>query len=87
MLGEAVSNATDCPDCTKARAGTWGGYSMHCQSCAARAIAKSPAAFEALSGGDRAPLSAMVDHIMGATDRAEAVRMVREWFKHKEATA
>lgn len=77
---------SDCPDCTKARTGHWGGYSMGCQSCAARAIARSPAAFEALSnGGDRAALSAMVDHIMGATDRAEAVRMVREWFKRGTA--
>ena len=34
---------------------------MGCQSCAARAIARSPVAFEALSaGGDRAALSAMV---------------------------
>lgn len=73
---------SDCPDCTKARAGTWGMFAMGCQSCAARHIARSPAAWEALSaGGDRAELSAMVDHIMGAKDRAEGVRLVREWFK------
>lgn len=73
---------SDCPDCTKARAGTWGGFSMGCQSCAARAIARSPAAFEALSnGGDRAALSAMVDHIMGSVPRGDAVAMVREWFR------
>ena len=79
---------SDCQDCTKARAGHWGGYSMGCQSCTARAIARSPEAFEALGArGDTRALSAMVDHIMGATDRAEAVRMVREWFRHKEATA
>lgn len=77
-----MSTATDCPDCTKARAGVWGGYSMNCQSCAARAIAKSPAAFEALSnGGDSRPLSAMVDHIMGDVPREQTVGMVREWVR------
>lgn len=79
---------TGCPDCTKARAGHWGGYSMGCQSCAARAIARSPAAFEALGArGDTRALSAMVDHIMGDVPRGDAVAMVRAWFKQaKELT-
>lgn len=79
---------TDCQDCAKARAGTWGGYSMYCQSCAARAIAKSPVAWEALSGqgsGDRGSLSVMVDRLMEGMPRGDAVRMVREWFKSESA--
>lgn len=79
---------TACPDCTKARAGTWGGYAARCSGCTARAIARSEEAWNAMhpaGSGDVGPLSAMVDKLMGDVPREQAVQAVREWFKHGTA--
>ena len=73
-----------CPDCTKARAGPWGGYTATCHGCLARLVAVSPQAFNALDprgSGDRKPLGDLVDRVMEGMSRGDAVRLVREWFK------
>lgn len=79
---------SECKDCTAAKAGPWGGYTATCFGCLARLVAVSPQAFNALDprgSGDRQPLSDLVDRVMGGIPRDEAVRLVREWFKHGTA--
>ena len=72
---------TACPDCTKARAGTWGVWNATCPSCVAREISRSRECKEALSGGEVEPLSAMVDAMLAGVPREQAVGMVREWVR------
>lgn len=79
-----MSQPADCPDCTAAKVGPWGGFRLSCHGCTARAIARSPQAFDALDrrgSGDRRPLGSMVDTLMADVPRDEAVKMVREWVR------
>lgn len=86
-------DATVCPDCTEAKARTWSLYRKGCHGChgcTARSIARSLTAFNALSAkgtGERKPLSDMVDKLMATVPRDDAVRMVRDWYRHDRSVA
>lgn len=79
-----------CDDCTRSRAGLWCGYRSTCQDCAARAIARSLPAFNALHPrGKRDPelLRDAIQRAMPGADCAIARRMVWAWWRrdHPEA--
>lgn len=81
-----------CPDCTRSRAGLWCGYFNGCPDCAARAVARSLPAFNALhprGTGEREPLRDAIRRAMPNTDATEARRMVWAWWQndHPEAKA
>ncbi len=81
---------TDCPDCTRSRAGLWCGYNYACPDCCARAVARSLPAFEALhqrGTGERDPLRAAIQRAMPTTDYATARRMVWAWWQHDHPEA
>lgn len=60
-------------------------YTANCDSCAARAIARSMTAWHALhpkGNGSRADLTEMVNMMLSHLDPKEARRMVLEWWRH-----
>lgn len=78
-----------CDNCTRAKAGMWGGYSASCIECTARAIARSLDAFNAISprGTGRAePLRELIRRAMPQTPFDTAKAMVRHWWKHDNET-
>lgn len=93
MAGEAQQAAmtvAPCEDCTRSRAGLWCGYRSSCADCAARAIARSLPAFNALhqrGNGDRQDLRDAIRRAMPNTDAAEARRMVWAWWQHDHPEA
>lgn len=79
-----------CQDCAKARAGMWCGYSTSCTDCAARAIARSLPAFNALpprGTGDRDELRDVITRAMPNTEYAAARRQVWAWWLHDHPDA
>jgi hypothetical protein len=73
-----------CRDCQQAQVQTWwGGYSIGCAGCSARAVARSLDAFNALSPqgtGDKEALRYLITRAMPNIDIAQARRMVWEWW-------
>ena len=60
-------------------------YTANCDSCAARAIARSMTAWHALhpkGNGSRSALTEMVNQTLAKLDQKEARRMVLEWWRH-----
>ena len=79
-----------CTDCTRSRAGLWCGYRTSCADCAARAIARSLPAFNALhprGDGQRDPLRDVIRRAMPETDPSQARRMVWSWWQHDHPDA
>ena len=59
-----------------------GIYIRNCIDCTARAIARSQAAFDVFWFKlDPAPLTDLVDRLMGSIDREEARAKVRYWWR------
>ena len=84
---------TSCPDCTKALAERWhGGYRMGCAGCAARAVARSLATFEAATQRTDAAIERLRDTITRAIPGLpyeQAHALVTQWWRrdHSERTA
>lgn len=75
---------SDCQDCTKARAGIWPLFRSNCHGCAARHVARSIEAWNAMhpaGTGEVEPLSRMVDTMLADIPREQAADMVREWVR------
>lgn len=75
---------TDCHDCQQARVKAWGAYRAQCNGCAARAIARSLTAWNALhpaGDGNRQALTEMVARLLPNVAADEARRMVLSWWR------
>lgn len=73
----------DCHDCTEAMRRTWGGYRADCPGCTARAIARSLAAWRAITKGedaDKKALRELIAKLLPKTSTTEARRMVFGWW-------
>lgn len=79
-----------CDDCTRSSAGLWCGYSANCPNCAARALARSLPAFNALhprGTGERDPLREAIQRAMPHTEYTAARRMAWAWWQHDHPDA
>lgn len=79
-----------CDNCTRATAGMWGGYTAACHECAARAIARSLDAFNALSPrgtGQGQELRDLIRRALPAVPFDAAKAMVWRWWKHDHPAA
>ena len=75
-----------CDDCTRAKAGLWGGYRRSCHGCTARAIARSQATHQAIRENDPAELRAMIGRLLPEMPYAEARELVWEWWQQDHPT-
>lgn len=79
-----------CDNCERTRQGLWLGYSAGCPDCAARAIARSLPAFNALhsrGNGQRDDLRDAIKRAMPNTEPTAARRMVWAWWQHDHPDA
>lgn len=73
--------APACSHCARASAGVWFGYLASCEGCAARAVARSLCAFEAVRTRQSADLRAVLARVLPAVPYEQARALVWDWWR------
>lgn len=70
-----------CQNCNRSRARMWCGYSSACNDCAARAVARSIVAFEAVMNRSTIDLRDTLSRVLPGIEYETARGMVWAWWR------